>query len=333
MSDALTHIAVLDDCRRIVQFAHRVEPLFKETLESERHYAILGTVTHRSGRWSTPNLRRARDQWNNAARHPQFDRKVAFALGGMIHGACDHFMKPLRDRAVRDDMASAHPMPDARRWVQAYHDAHLFRHVFLDGAQAPFNHFMLADNATAPGQALESFVRVVFLREMLSQHTIDKTHRWETDTAGETVLAATADERPGPNDWVDNVLFAFRPLYVDVGRLVEAHRNPDPVLMERYGIETAFYNADDPAIRVARALQRGEPVALEEARAALSADANHSAYGEALCLGIEHLTRASAFWRGGVSRIKSRASTHVREDGRRSSGNDRMSVTEAAGEE
>lgn len=298
MSDALTHIAIMDDFQRIVRFADGVDPLFRETLEAERHYAILGTVTHRSGTWSIPNLRHARDRWEDAAQHPALDRKVAFALGGIIHGACDDFMKPLRHWAVREDAASEQPMPDARRWVQAYHDAHLVRHVLLDGAHPPFNDFLLADNATVPGQALEAFVRVLFLSEMLSRHTIDQTHHWKTNKAGNTVVAATVNEPPGPDEWVDNVLFAFRPLYVDVGRLIEAYQRTDPVLMERYGIETAFYHADDPVIRLARAARRGEPVDARDARAALAANTHQSAYGKALCLGIERVTDASAVWRG-----------------------------------
>lgn len=332
MSDALTHVAVLDDCRRLAQLADGVDPVFMRTLESERSYAILGTITHRSGRWSTPNLRHARDRWDNEALHPELDRKVAFALGGVIHGACDQFMKPLRDRSVRADTASDHPLPDARRWVQAYHDAHLFKHVFLDGAEAPFNRFMLADNPTAPGQALEAFVRVLFLRSMLSQHTIEHTHQRETDANGERFVTATVDARPGPNEWVDNVLFAFRPLYVDVGRLVEAHRHPDPILMERYGIETAFYNDRDPVIRTARALQRGECVTPEDARAALAASTNASAYGRALCLGIEYLGRASDFWRDEVSRsCAPPVFDPAARDGRRCGGADRLSTDRTIG--
>ncbi len=57
-------------------------------------------------------------------------------------------------------------------YLAAYYDTHVFRQVYLNGGAEPFNRFLVADNDTAPGQALEAFVRSLFQRALLSSHTI-----------------------------------------------------------------------------------------------------------------------------------------------------------------
>lgn len=165
------------------------------------------------------------------------------------------------------------------REVSAYYDVHVFRQVYLSGAEEPFDRFLLAGNETEPGRALEAFARSLFQRALLSSHT----------------LIPDQDDIDG---WLDRLFARLQTLYIDIALYVDVFTNPDPAKIARYGVETAFYRAADPAIRAARAIARGEAVEPGRVREALVLEANESAYGQSLALGLAYLRAGSAFWRG-----------------------------------
>jgi hypothetical protein len=165
------------------------------------------------------------------------------------------------------------------REVSAYYDTHVFRKVYLADREEPFNRFLLADNATDPGQALEQFVSALFQRALLASHT----------------LAPDKDDLDG---WLDNLIARVQPLYVNVRTFVRVFSAPDPEKMRAYGVEEAFYAENDPAIRVARRAQAGENVDASELAGALEEEGNTSGYAKAVCRGMQRLRDASAFWRG-----------------------------------
>jgi hypothetical protein len=98
--------------------------------------------------------------------------------------------------------------------------------------------------------------------------------------------------------WLDNLFAKVQPLYLDIELYGRVYEHPDPARMRAYGVETAFYREDDPAVRVARAAQAGQTVRPEELHAALAPGANRGGYGQALELGMQRLRDASRFWRG-----------------------------------
>jgi hypothetical protein len=196
-------------------------------------------------------------------------------------------MKPLAKSKTQVDWNKAHhrmqhgdSAPDSPiREISAYYDTHVFRKVYLAGQEEPFNRFLLAENGTEPGQALEEFVSALFQRALLASHT----------------LAPDKDDLDG---WLDNLIARVQPLYVNVRTYVRVFADPDPDKMRAYGIEDAFYFEEDPAIRVARSAQAGQDIRVPELAAALDEDANTSGYAKAVCRGLQRLRQASAFWRG-----------------------------------
>ena len=174
---------------------------------------------------------------------------------------------------------TARATPALHQELSAAYDTYVFRTVYGGGDEEPFTRFLLADNATAPGRALEAYASSLFQGTLLASHAA----------------------RPGGgdvDDWLDGWLSRLQGLYLDVERWVSAYQQSDPARLAQFEVATAFYRADDPAVAVARALQRGEPVEPVQIEAALAAGANTSAYGQALELGLIYLRRASAFWRG-----------------------------------
>jgi hypothetical protein len=349
VSDLLTHWAVYDDCRRLSRFADGLEPDFARVLEEQRDFARLGAIVR--GPWRPPVLAWARERWDDPEARPEAERRLAFVLSGYTHVACDRVMKQLRLKLATEDEQSENPTPgDVRRLVYAYQDVHLFRHVYLDGEEEPFNRFLLVENDTEPGRALERISRTLFVNGLLSLRTTvpdpDRLDRGFLEPLSQKALRRVREDGEGPMkvvgtvglarrpvyEWLlgasepdgsgrveegwdhvkrlltpdltdskaalDNLLQGVQWLYVDVEALVRAYNEPDPALVEKFRVESEFYDAGDPAIAVARAVQRGEEVAPEEGRTAVAEGANGSAYGRALELGIEYLRRVSAFWRG-----------------------------------
>jgi hypothetical protein len=296
MSDLLTHWAVFEDCRRLASHDEQLDLLCRAALAEDVEYARLGAITRGGNRWMPTVLSLAREHWTDEDARPALRRKIAFAAGCLTHNACDRVMKPLLSRHAATDWNAAHHQLQGHREgvpaagtasileVSAYYDVHVFREVYLAGAAEPFNRFLLADNTTSPGQALEQFTRSLFQRALLSSHTLNPD----------------SDDIDG---WLDRLFARLQTLYLDIALYSQVFTSPDPAKLAQYEVTTAFYHAEDPAIRVARALQRGEVVARDTIAAALTVEANASHYGQALALGLAYLRNGSAFWRGEVTEL------------------------------
>jgi hypothetical protein len=347
MSDLLTHWGIFDDCRRLLPYADGIEPGFASAVEAELPRARLGAIVRTEGYWIPPLLRKARAERDAPELPIESRQALALCVAGLTHTACDRVMKEVMQRVTVEITNSADPIDDdIHRLVYAYQDVFVFRHVYADGAEAPFNRLMFAENTTMPGQALERIARTAFVGGLLGLRTMapDAAHLdrnvvepvarralarvREGDkparTTGSTGLSrrpfydwlrAAAAGEPVDDNWptiarlltpdtdeplvaFDNMLQGIQWLYVDLERLIEAYQRPNPALAARLGIDSVFYDANDPSIAHARAIQRGETVERAAVQAAFADSANRSAYGQALALGIAYLRQASAFWRG-----------------------------------
>jgi hypothetical protein len=287
MSDLLTHWAVFEDCRRLALLDNRVDPLLARVMHEEREFARLGALARSGARFVPHVLRSTREVYRQDGEVGSSRRKLAFALGGITHYAADVIIKPLLKSRTQMDWNEAHhrmqhgdSAPDSPiHEISAYYDTHVFRKVYLAGREEPFNRFLLTENATEPGQALEEFVFALFQRALLASHT----------------LAPDEDDFDG---WLDNLIARVQPLYVDVRTFVRVFAAPDPDKMRAYGVEDAFYLEEDPAIRTARSVQADQTVRASELAAALDEAANTSSYAKAVCRGLQRLRQASAFWCG-----------------------------------
>ena len=292
MSDLLTHWAVFEDLRRISQHDPAMDAQLAAILQEEREFARLGAIS-RGGTMFVPHiLQSTRQQWDTASDPAMLRRKLAYALGGVTHFPTDHVLKPLMSELVQADWndtqyvmqgraakKGVHTDEDAVREISAYYDVHVFRKVYLAGQEEPFNRFLVADNPTAPGQALSEFVYALFQRALLASHTFDP-------------------DKQNLDAWLENLIAHVQPLYLNIEIYTRVFTQPDPHKMQQYQVETAFYLESDPAIRLARALQAGQSVSPAELEAALAENANRSGYGRTLELGMNALRKTSAYWRG-----------------------------------
>ncbi|HEY6256275.1 MAG TPA: hypothetical protein VIY51_10840 [Xanthobacteraceae bacterium] len=292
MSDMLTHWAAFEDCCRLGQLDERIESVFRAALVQQREAGRLGTLTRLGAKWMQPMLEGVRDKWSASSRDPKLQRNLGFVLGGLIHQATDNVMKPPLSRAASGTWSQMQAylrgtpgtppvspqVVEAAHEYSAYLDAEVFRQVYLDGGADPFSEFFMA-KLSPKGEAFEEFVRALFQRSLLSVHTLNPT----------------VDHM---EDWLENLFRTVQPSFVGIDRWVRVYNQPDPQKIEAFGVRTSFYRPDDPPIRVARALQRGEPVDAA-ARQAVFAEGTHACYyGHILQTGLDYLRKASQFWRG-----------------------------------
>ncbi len=287
MSDLLTHWAVYDDCRRLAAADHAVAPDFVRVMDTQREFARLGALARGGAQWVPAILTQARGRWNDTGGHAHVERRVAFALGGIAHFAADVIMKPLMSELARAEWEAAHAaMQQERsegapsvREISAYYDTHVFRRVYLHGREEPFTRFLTAGNATAPGQALEEFVRALFQRALLASHTL-------------------APPKEDFDAWLDNLFARVQPLYLDIQMYTRVFEQPDPAKMACYAVTTRFYCDDDPIVMLARAVHGGAAATPDSLDSACEERANRGGYGQAVALSLRCLRHASRFWRG-----------------------------------
>ena len=302
MSDMLTHWGLCDDSLRLMKADERVERAFVQAADRQIEVVRLGACTRHGSKWMHPLLADARARWDDPMAHPNVDKKLAWAVGGITHQACDTVAKPYLSVHAGSEWGLTHNVlmqTDSARGREdevdtvavqtcsAYCDVQIFRKVYLSGEAEPFTQLFLADLGDA-GRRFEALIGTMFQRALLSAHTF---------------------KPPQPHDdtrflaWFDNLLDYVQPLYLDTSIWVKAFTDPDPALMEKFAIESKFYLDDDPAIAVARALQSGETVPQTTVEAATADGVNQSMFGQGLELSLRYLRNGTDYWQGRAEKL------------------------------
>lgn len=302
MSDMLTHWAICDDSLRLMRADQRIDRALVEASDRQTQVVRLGACTRGGGKWMHPLMAEARARWDDPEAHPEVDKKLAWAVGGITHQACDTVAKPYLSVHAGSEWSLTHGVligrpnargresevdPVAMQTCSAYCDVHVFRKVYLSGEAEPFSTLFLEDHGAA-GAVFERFINTMFQRSLLSAHTF---------------------KPPQPHDdaafmaWFDNMMEYVQPNYLDTSHWVKAFTDAGPALMEKYAIETKFYRDDDPIIEVARALQAGKSVSQEALEAASAEEANQSMYGQGLELSLRYLLNGTDYWQGRAERL------------------------------
>lgn len=293
MSDMVTHWAVFDDCRRMVQVDETIEPLFKRLISDHHGFARLGSLTRYGTLITNHILKQIQDGGRKSNLTAKDERNLGFVLGALTHQACDKAMKPLLSKVSgedwnrlqyaqidqNDDLVTLKDAIEKSHEVSAYYDAEVFREVYMGGGEAePLSIFFLTE-LTPQGRTLNDAIRGMYQRAFLACHTFkpDLEHI---------------------DDWLETVFNNVQPLYLDTDEWVRVYNNPDPAKIREYGVRTEFYDKNDPTIQAARLIQAGKPLPDDLRKAVYEDGETRCSYGEALQLCLLYLRRATAFWRG-----------------------------------
>ncbi len=267
MSENITHLAICDDCLRLISGMSGICDALKQAVADHLDIARLGAVTRSTDRFNPDLLKRLREGWDDRRPEDNFELKLAYSLGALCHRAADRTMKPVFIQAAPEDSQSP-------KDVSIYHDVFLFSEVYRQGVEKPYSPEMFGMKTH-----FEEHFRVLLQRALLELHTF-------------------IPDLTDPEAWLDK-LFALRQrFYVDVSRYDEAYYHPDPEKTRRYITEVNFYDEADDLIQLARAIQEGNTLGEDALSKAIENGRNESKYAQALALGLRYLTAANSFFSG-----------------------------------
>ncbi|MEM1126494.1 MAG: hypothetical protein AAGI71_07575 [Bacteroidota bacterium] len=275
MPNYLTHLAVHDDCRRLVLHGAAIDPALRQSVEAHARAGQMGAFTCRGDQFVVDTLEAARDAWPSA----EAERLVAFCFGWQCHLAADRQLETLLWLLEPDPYLT--PEADGPTTVSIYHDLFLLREVLADDATALFPPDVLAENH--PSQAVEALFVGQWQQALLGLHQ-------QTRQSGGDV---------GP--WVDRFLEHRQTFGLDVARYVEAFNRTDNAYLDRVVEEHRFYDRTDPLLQHARAIQRGGLDPAIELDDAVEAAATQSHYARALRRAYLQAQAVSEFWSGAIS--------------------------------
>lgn len=279
MSENITHTAITDDCVRLALHSSTICKAFKQCMRSHLDIVRLGGVTRSGGSFMPRLLEKIRPIWASRSNDDLLQKKLAFVLGWHCHRAADLQFKPV---FIATDADCDKSPTDC----SIYHDVFLFREVYDSGRREPYSPTTIQTHMQSDPTAealrvdkLDESFRSLWQQSFLRQHSF-------------------VDKRPYPDNRIQELINKRQGLRVDIKRYAKAFKNPSPDKVRRFIVDINFYDAEDPLIRLVRAIQNGQPTGAIDVHKAVDAAAAHSIYARALRRGYTYLQAASDYFQG-----------------------------------
>lgn len=293
MSEHITHIAVYEDCARIMNHAaSRFTRVFHESIEEAYDCGFFCSGSRGNHLYAIPILEKNRELYKKGKLGTKEKEQIAGAIGWLTHRASDLQMKPL----FRELEEQSHPLlPDNE--CQMYHDAISFINVYQRGqkpSKSPneiIGHDLLTTgmkNNPASSQMdidyIESVYTHYFMEKMLEQ-------------------CVFTEKLEDIDQFTEKMINQGQDLYEDLRLYIRANENPTPFKMQGYINNYNVYDENDPLLKFVRYVQENNlphpSIDLEEA---LNTANNQSQYAQALKKGYDFLGAASDFFEEKISK-------------------------------
>jgi hypothetical protein len=286
MSEHITHIAVYEDCARIVLNTDKFCEAFRTCIKNEYDSGMLASGATDGGRWAVPILDKYKNGWNDGEQSTEIQQQIAGALGWLTHRASDLQMKPLFEKIEENESGFSSSE------MQLYHDAFAMREIYQGGklstessyeifAQSTLEEEMVshsASNCIDTNQS-ETLLAYMWRQEFIELHTFTQENR-DIET------------------WVDKFIEYRQSFSEDLREYIEAFQNPDPQKMERYIYGFNHYNTEDEIIQFVRSIQRNQPYEHIDIDLAVEKAEDQSQYAQALRKGYIFIASANDFFTG-----------------------------------
>ena len=272
MSEYITHVAVLDDCRNLVLFASEMSEM-KQSLRHHQRASRLGAITSKGDSFTVDLLIESKKAWPGDVA----EQLLAFFFGWRSHIAADRQFKTLF-RLLEPEIYATEKI-DGPTSISIYHDLFVLRELYNDDEQSPFVKEMLEPKSNV-GKIEPLFVEL-WQNSLLDLHSF-------------------ANKNLQPELWFEKFLQHRQKFYVDAERYVTSYNNLDNDKM-RYVVETnRFYDRFDPLIKLTRSLRQGKPDLSIDFESALEQAKSQSHYARALRRNWLYLQATNAFWQGEI---------------------------------
>jgi hypothetical protein len=287
MSEPITHMAVSEDAARIALVSDRIAGAFKTSIRNHMDVIRLGGMTRQGDSHTLSFMDYVKENWETRTDEGYVEEKLAFLIGWRGHQAADQRFKGEYRALDRDHYTQNRQSPSD---TSIYHDIVVFHEVYGSGKEVPLSPSTLdyrlethpAFNALEMN-SLEKLIVPVQQRQLLE-------------------LQAYVDDDEGFGKWVGLTVGGgderrrMQRFRIDMERFYSARNKPSVDRMRRFIAEPNFYNRDDHLIKLARAVQKGEPDSSIDLNGALHAAKDQSQYAQAVMRGYEYIEAASDYF-------------------------------------
>ena len=301
MSEHLTHIAVFEDCARLVLASDAFSEPFKESLRTQWDAGMLASASRGNHLFAVPLLEKYRERWRNRPGDGSVETRIAAALGWICHRAADLQMKPLEGEMEARMEQDANPLGEidvSSTEFEIFQDAVAFREVYDSGRIQPGSPYAPLSAATLaygmqPHPASEA-IDVLQVEPLFAAQVQQDLLLAQSFARSEQDLAT----------WIDTFAGRLNGFTEDLQVYIRAFQ-PSPERSQEHAVKMVYYidrvnwyNAADDVIRWARALQRELAPPSLSLEAAITMGRTQSQYAQALHRGYTYLLAAQDFFEG-----------------------------------
>ena len=281
MSEHVVHTAILLDSLRLISALDQVDPDFRQTLERYRYFALRGCVTVSGDTFSYRLLEELKARPRPLSGEDQ--AVLAFTVGWVSHRACDRIMKPIWKEAPFKGRGTDVDPNISPFECSIYHEAEAYRRYFSEDRLYPAALFPERLSQEMPAgfrqETAETLIGGGLAANLMQIQTIpDTLHDQER---------------------FEEICMRIQKFYVGLHRYRRAITAPDPVNYEEFVTKIDWYDENDPILRAALALARGEALSSAELLR-LIGECGGSYYAKALALSTQYILSADRYIRDGA---------------------------------
>ena len=231
MSEYITHIAVLDDCRRMLPFMEDIHPAFNEVVQKHPLPARLGSGSRGNHLFVPDFLIEFGKRWDSRKPAERMEEKLAFTVGWICHRGADVHFKAIYPQL--DKNKALRPVD-----IRIVHDIITFNTVYQNGHANPLHPQLLEER-------LEGHPAAKVMDVGLVESIVSADHQQQ-------LLGLQAGSYTGEplEDWIKWFEDNFQDYYVEIPRYTAHYYNPNFDQLNKFIYAPDFYNTEDEIIRL-----------------------------------------------------------------------------------
>ncbi len=293
MSEHITHVAVYEDCARIISLSEfNFSPAFREALEKAYDSGMICSASRGNHLYAVPIITRSRELYGTGEYRQQEIEQLAGAIGWLTHRASDLQMKPLFRQV--DKLENPVLYSDE---CQMYHDAVSFEEVYAGGEKNTKSDYERIDRSLLSHSMQANPSSYHFGMDQMERLF---SHYY---VAGLLTNYLFTEELEDVDEFAGKMVEYSQDLYEDLRMYIRAYHDPDPYKYQGYIGNFNVYDRQDPLIRFVRYVQEHhKPHPEIDLMEALESAPRQSHYSRALRRGHDFVAAASEFFQKKISR-------------------------------
>ena len=284
MSEYITHIAILDDTRRMLPFMKNIHPAFNEVVQKHVLPARLGSGSRGNHLFVPDFLAEFGKQWDARKPEERIEEKLAFTVGWICHRGADVYFKKIYRQLDKNE--TLRPVD-----IRIVHDIITFNTVYQNGREAPLHPNLLE-------QRLEGHPAAAVMDIEQVEEIVAADNQLQLLN-----LQAASDSDSAMDDWIKWFEQTFQDYYVEIPRYTAHYYKPNYEQLNRFIYAPDFYNPDDEIIRLVTDM-RDKGKSRVDFNTAIKKAKNQSQYSHALYKCYAYLLGADALFKGEIDKAE-----------------------------